>query len=146
MKEYDIKYIRIPYVSVFSWKQFSFNSFAKFFLIAFSKFAKQKIFKYNLYTTDFFEGLFNSGRLLEDEIERILNKLKPGVTELMCHPGYADKELLSLYPIGYHWEEELKALCSENIKEKINDLGIRLSFFDPNVKFDSKNFTENIMR
>ncbi len=130
MHQYGIKSIRVPYVPVFSsWKISSFNTLAKNFLVAFAKSAKSKISIHGLFTTDFFEGLFVSRKLFKDELIKILERTKPGLTELMCHPGYEDSELHTLHLWNYNWEKELNALCDDDIKKRINKLGITLAGF-----------------
>lgn len=130
MKQYAIKSVRIPDAITFpSWKTPSLNALAKLFLVAFARAARRKISNHGLYKTDFFEGLFISGNMLKKELLRVLDRLKPGVTELMCHPGYEDRELYTLHSWNYNWEEELNALCDNDIKKRINKLGITLASF-----------------
>jgi hypothetical protein len=49
----------------------------------------------------------------------------PGVTELMCHPGYADA---SLSTSGYtiQREGELRALCDPRVRRALSEAGVRL--------------------
>ena len=130
MKEYGIKFIRVPCTPVFSsFKRLSLNSIAKFFLVSFARAAMRKISNRNLYTTDFFEGLFISGALTKKNLHEVLEGINAGLTELMCHPGYVDNELLALYSWNYNWENELNALCDDEIKKKIESLGIKLAGF-----------------
>ena len=46
-----------------------------------------------LVTTDYFCGIAQTGVLTREGVERLLERLPEGTTELMCHPGYADEEL-----------------------------------------------------
>ena len=50
-----------------------------------------------------------------------------GVTELMCHPGYADAELRSSYAEAR--ETELRTLCDPRVREAVDRAGIRLLGF-----------------
>jgi predicted glycoside hydrolase/deacetylase ChbG (UPF0249 family) len=50
-----------------------------------------------------------------------------GATELSCHPGYVELEFVSFYRIER--EEELRTLCHPAIREKLNELGIKLTNF-----------------
>jgi hopanoid biosynthesis associated protein HpnK len=43
---------------------------------------------------DYFTGILLTGRLTRQAFAEILAALPPGVTEVMCHPGYCDAELL----------------------------------------------------
>ncbi|OFW42006.1 MAG: hypothetical protein A3J28_18890 [Acidobacteria bacterium RIFCSPLOWO2_12_FULL_60_22] len=42
---------------------------------------------------DFFTGIVLTGRLTKQAFAETVAALQPGVTELMCHPGYCDAEL-----------------------------------------------------
>ncbi|MBI4847184.1 MAG: ChbG/HpnK family deacetylase [Nitrospirae bacterium] len=130
MKEYGIKTARVPQAPVLqSFTKLNLNSFAKLFLITFAIQAKRNIKAAGLLSPDHFEGLFASGRLFKSEILRVLQSLKPGVTELMCHPGILDDELAAIYPWNYGWEEEVASLCDQDVRNKIDELGIELSGF-----------------
>ena len=49
------------------------------------------------------------------------------MTELICHPGYADAELLSSY--GRVRNSELETLCDPRVRDALDDEGIRLVSF-----------------
>jgi predicted glycoside hydrolase/deacetylase ChbG (UPF0249 family) len=59
-------------------------------------------------------------RMLRDEIGE-------GVTELGCHPGYADPGLRSDYAVER--EAELRTLCDPAVREILAELGFRLIGF-----------------
>jgi predicted glycoside hydrolase/deacetylase ChbG (UPF0249 family) len=77
-------------------------------------------------STQHFEGLFESGALGELSLLRILATVKPGVTELVCHPGCEDSS-----PRYQSWNKrrqvELAALTSDSVKQTIHDLGIEIT-------------------
>jgi predicted glycoside hydrolase/deacetylase ChbG (UPF0249 family) len=50
-----------------------------------------------------------------------------GVTELVCHPGYADAELQSSY--GRARDSELQTLCDRRVRAALDEEGIRLLGF-----------------
>ena len=54
-----------------------------------------------------------------------LRALEEGVTELMCHPGYADDALTSSY--AAQREAERGALCDPAVAEALREAGIRLA-------------------
>lgn len=58
--------------------------------------------------------------ILETDVEA-------GVTELMCHPGYADPELDSSYSDVR--EPELHTLCDSRVRDAVREAGIRLLGF-----------------
>lgn len=57
----------------------------------------------------------------------LLQHIKPGITEIMCHPGYLLKQPSSIYNRGR--EQELKVLTGSRIKELIRKSDIRLVSF-----------------
>lgn len=74
---------------------------------------------------DHFAGLFETGNLTEDNLLRILHNLKPGLTELVCHPGYAD--LSGPYERwGGRRELELATLTSDAVKRAVRAEEVRL--------------------
>jgi predicted glycoside hydrolase/deacetylase ChbG (UPF0249 family) len=57
-------------------------------------------------------GFEASGRLDDKRLECILKNLPEGLSELVCHPGAADRGTPGLPRWGYDWRGELKALTS----------------------------------
>jgi len=83
-----------------------------------------------VWRNDFFvENFFGLGNITVENLINIMNSLKNGVTELMCHPGYAD-ETLKL-PSGYVQERplELKTLTNPMILSAIKSKGVELIRF-----------------
>ncbi|HEY3398453.1 MAG TPA: ChbG/HpnK family deacetylase [Armatimonadota bacterium] len=78
---------------------------------------------------DHFWGTGVSGALDETALRGILERLRPGVNELMCHPGYRDEWTGARYQWGYEWETELAALTSPRARELVASRGIRLANF-----------------
>ena len=56
----------------------------------------------------------------------ILRELPPGLSELCCHPGYAD-DLDTTYQTER--SAEVRTLCCEPVRAALNELGIRLVSF-----------------
>jgi hopanoid biosynthesis associated protein HpnK len=74
-------------------------------------------------------GLTNDGRMTEAYLTGLAPRLKPGVTEIYCHPGlYADPELRRWAP-RYQRQEELAALLSPRLKATLAAAGVRLTDF-----------------
>ncbi len=72
------------------------------------------------------KGLLNSGRMTEGYLSGALDGLGDGTTEIYFHPGcHPCGELRRLMP-DYQHEQELSALTSRRIVEKLKSLGIRL--------------------
>jgi hopanoid biosynthesis associated protein HpnK len=72
------------------------------------------------------KGLLNSGQMIEEYLLKALDVLQEGVTEIYFHPGcHPDPELARWMP-DYRHEEELAALTSPRVREKLTTLGIVL--------------------
>ncbi len=76
-------------------------------------------------TTDFFvEDFFGEDARLEILIE-ILGGLRPGITEIMCHPAHVDDELRSTSSYAADREREFEVLTSPDAARAVQDLGLR---------------------
>ncbi len=120
--KYKIKKIRMLFHDVNE-----IRSFKELVLALLSSFNKRKLTSSGINCSDRFWGLKHGGNIVENNILNLIDNLKHGTTEMMCHPGYADKDYCLRYG---HWhykpEEELKALCSERVRKKLNDNNIQL--------------------
>lgn len=127
-KKFEIKNIRITrqdYSSI--------GSFREFALVAMNSLSltkhKNKLFASNICFTNNFWGFKKGGLIKEKDLLDFFDRIKPGITEVMCHPGYSDQEYLRRYSHwGYNPDEELKALTSQNIKDKLKSKKIELIF------------------
>jgi len=80
------------------------------------------------------KGLLNSGRMTEGYLLDALDALQDGKTEIYFHPGcLPDDELRGRMP-DYRHEEELAALTSPLVKEKVRGLGITLMNYRGEIK------------
>jgi hopanoid biosynthesis associated protein HpnK len=76
---------------------------------------------------DYFCGIAQTGALTQQGLERLLEVLPEGVTELMCHPGYADADLKnSATRLQASRETELKILTDTEVRNSVASRGIRL--------------------
>jgi hypothetical protein len=64
---------------------------------------------------------------MEQEIGRRLARIKPGVTEIGCHPGRSTAVLAEVIDWGYHWGEEFDALCERATRDALEGSGARLT-------------------
>ena len=80
------------------------------------------------------KGLLNSGRMTEAYLLRALDRLQEGVTEIYFHPGCRPDPALQHRMPDYRHEEELAALVSPAVREKLRELGIRLRNYRGDVK------------
>jgi predicted glycoside hydrolase/deacetylase ChbG (UPF0249 family) len=91
--------------------------------------AQPRLCAFGIRSADHFWGLSHSGRMGETSLVRVLARLKNGVNELMCHPGFSDPATRARYPWRYHWDEETLALTSATIQAYIHGHNIRLANF-----------------
>ncbi len=68
-------------------------------------------------TADYFWGMVDGGNMNEKNLARILQMIPFGVHEIMMHPGRSTAVLSQAFSWGYHWEEELQALVSPQIRQ-----------------------------
>lgn len=75
---------------------------------------------------DRFFGFFFGGNLTQENLLKILGNLPAaGTFELMCHPGTRDGRTQYNH-WGYHWQEELDALTSQETKVFLQRAGVEL--------------------
>jgi len=81
-------------------------------------------------TPDYFCGIAQTGVLMAEGVERLLQILPDGTTELMCHPGYADEELRQTHTrLQESRHAELNILTDGAIRKLVATQGIRLINF-----------------
>jgi len=59
-----------------------------------------------------------------DGLRAALERLEPGTSELMCHPGHAPRQVRTSF--GTERLQELSALCDPAVREAVRTLGIVL--------------------
>ena len=80
------------------------------------------------------KGVLNSGRMTEAYILNIIEDLQDGLTEIYFHPGLLpDAEITRRMP-DYHHEEELAAITSSAVKNKLKQLDIAVQNYRGDVK------------
>ena len=96
-------------------------------LAAMAKLSCHYINAYGLHTADFFSGMAVSGHLSAPILAAYLREAKPGVTEIVCHPGTDNGALSQVFNWGYDWQGELAALCSSEAHAVLEVHGIVLT-------------------
>ncbi|MBJ6725921.1 hopanoid biosynthesis-associated protein HpnK [Geomesophilobacter sediminis] len=76
--------------------------------------------------SDEVKGLYNSGRMTEDYLLATLDTVRDGMTEIYFHPGCRPCATLDRWMPEYRHDDELAALTSPKVREKMARLGIRL--------------------
>ncbi len=80
-------------------------------------------------TTDRFEEGFFGATVSAATLVALARGLAPGVTELMCHPGYADDELRRESGYADDRDREIAALTDPAVAAAIRELGVELIHF-----------------
>ena len=78
-------------------------------------------------TAGYFCGIAQTGEMTKHGVAQLLRSLPDGTTELMCHPGYADKELQNTATrLQSSRQTELEILTDGEIRNLVASQGIRL--------------------
>lgn len=80
------------------------------------------------------KGLLNSGGMTEAYLLQALDRLQVGVTELYFHPGITPDPVLATRMPEYRHMDELAALLSPRVKEKIAAAGFVLGNYRGEMK------------
>jgi hopanoid biosynthesis associated protein HpnK len=80
------------------------------------------------------KGMLNSGRVTERYVMNILDGLMDGLTECYFHPGILPDTEISRRMPDYRHEEELAALTSPAIRDKLKHLNMELVNYRGDVK------------
>jgi hypothetical protein len=75
-------------------------------------------------------GLLNSGKITEEYLLKLLGTIKDGTTEIYFHPSETDSTDLP----GYKMKDELEALLSGKVRDKIRSENISLCNYRGEVK------------
>ncbi|GAB4295772.1 MAG: chitin disaccharide deacetylase [Myxococcota bacterium] len=121
---YKFKCVRIPLEARGLSPLYPSDSLRISLILPFAVAGKRKIATAGLKSADNFAGLARSGTQTEESLENIIKNLKPGVTELMVHPGAQDEP-----EIKYFRKTELNALASPRLKEILEKEGIQPASF-----------------
>jgi hopanoid biosynthesis associated protein HpnK len=93
----------------------------------FAKGFEQKLAKTGLLFPAHFYGLSQTGFLHTQSILDVLGRLQDGVSELMCHPGYLDTDLVRAGTrLLAQREIEIQALTAPPVRTLVDDRGIQL--------------------
>jgi predicted glycoside hydrolase/deacetylase ChbG (UPF0249 family) len=76
----------------------------------------------------FIESFFGSGATSAN-LRFVLEHLRDGVSELMCHPGHPDESLVRNSSYAQQREQEIAALCDPTVREALAADGIQLITF-----------------
>ena len=96
-------------------------------LAAMSRLSRRYMTAYGLRTSDYFFGMAVSGHLTPPTLTAYLQSAKPGLTEIVCHPGLDNSTLREVFDWDYDWQGEAAALCSGAARMAVQDRGIVLT-------------------
>jgi len=89
---------------------------------------REKLARVGLLSPTYFYGLSQTGFLDARAIREILEDLPPGISELMCHPGYRDVDLeRTRTRLLTQREIEIQGLTAPSVKNLVASGGIKLS-------------------
>jgi hopanoid biosynthesis associated protein HpnK len=136
--EFRIASVRNPFESVFApaaagptararrgvyLKQYAMSAAVAVRARGFKRLARE----HGLSTPDFFYGVRLTGLLDAEAIRSVIESLKEGTTELMCHPGIYDEELdHAPTRLKRERQRELDALTDPGLRRAIDELGVKL--------------------
>lgn len=80
------------------------------------------------------KGVLNSGQMTEAYILGILDGLQDGLTEIYFHPGLLPDDEISRRMPDYRHQDELLAITSSRIRQKLNNLQITVQNYRGEVK------------
>jgi predicted glycoside hydrolase/deacetylase ChbG (UPF0249 family) len=127
-KRHHIKGIRLPRERI-RWRGFGYpaGSAKQVVLGCLALLQRQRVRTAKLFCPDYFCGLAESGQMTEEPLLRSLLSLRPGVTEIMVHPGYHDGQTEG-WPLSHRYrrEKELTALTSTRVQELVKRQQIEL--------------------
>lgn len=117
-QRFNISWVRRPRAHALNLKGLGINFFS---WLAASQFKQA-----GLRTTEHFEGFDVSGGLDQGALDAILERIRPGVTELMTHPGYHGATYQAW---NFGWADERRALTSAATRRRMRTEKILLTDF-----------------
>ena len=78
---------------------------------------------------EFLDSFYAAGAT-RDNLRGLIENLRDGVTELMCHPGHPDEELRRVSDYSDEREREVQILCDPEIPNWLDRHGVELIGFD----------------
>lgn len=108
-RQYDIPRIRIPRAGL---RDITSGGPSQWTLELLSRWAWMRLRRSGgkVWACEQFLGAVHSCRLTEEALGQLLASVRPGTTELMCHPGKGANADLQRYPWGVNWARELEVL------------------------------------
>ncbi|MFO1484544.1 MAG: ChbG/HpnK family deacetylase [Verrucomicrobiaceae bacterium] len=83
----------------------------------------------DFFASDHFLGVMAAGRWNRESLQRHIRALRPGLTEICCHPRGAARPGEEAYDWGYSHEDELAALCDPDLPRLLEQERVRVTTF-----------------
>ena len=99
-----------------------------------SAWARRRTSGHGIASNDRLYGLLESGAMTERYLLKLIRRLKPGTTEIYCHPGSSDCSEQARWMPGYRHDEETAALISPALREAVTRSGAILTSYSGAVK------------
>jgi chitin disaccharide deacetylase len=128
-KEYGIRAVRLPRETAPFAGASAGRIAASKMLALLTQISKRELDPAGIKYTDHFSGMAISGKLTPIAMLALLNSLRPGTTEILCHPGTDNAQLGADFDWGYAWEGELAAITSGEVLQALSKLDIVLGSF-----------------
>jgi len=133
-REHGVAFIRAPVEPLFPaircCRQRLARRFVRWTIFAtLGSYAKRRLRRESFRTVDRAVGVLDPGHLTEEFLAPYLRRLPDGLTEVFFHPADRPAEPLVERQHGYEHAAELQALCSPQLRQLINNSGIRLTNF-----------------
>ena len=131
MREENIHNIRFPMekVSMFGLIVEPFNAIRHFALRCFCNLSKRLLREADIKHNKYFFGHFHAHRLNRRDFYSFIRRIKPGITEIGCHPGYFGLLISKSRPWYRHCEQELDVLCDKKFRKEIEKRKIQLTSY-----------------
>ena len=91
-----------------------------------ARLSRRYIAAYGLRTTDHCAGLALEGRLTPLALASYLRHARPGITEIVCHPGVDNRALRQSLGGEYDWERNLEAVCDDAVRSYVKSGQVHL--------------------
>lgn len=131
-KEFKICAMRIPAEPLFfrgGFKAGMGRIIGRSGLSMLSSLARVKARNNGLAVPDSFYGMLAGGSMDARLLLNIIGSLPDGVAEVMIHPGLGEDILKNTFNWGYHWQQELNAVTSQQVISRLEQENIKLISF-----------------
>lgn len=129
-KKYAIPYVRLPYFDSVRIDATPVQSAVRWGVNVMAGIRRIKADS-DIRHADYVRGFAFSGRMSPERLLSILQTIRPGLTEIMVHPGIPDEELTRNYSRwkGFSWKQDMDAVTDPRVVAFCADGGIALGNF-----------------